>query len=139
MLPDLSDSNQPSEGPVQVLLELGHTGDQTFNVRVSPHAAAEMRALMEAEGVYSGGVLEHSAGSELAILAGSFVGGLGGLAAVLKAYVHRNQHKSITFSHGEESVLLQGYGEEEAKRLIDEALDGLHRRQQQRDENGGVR
>ena len=84
-------------------------------------------------GVFSGEILEFSAGSDLAIWAGSIAGGLSGLAAALRAYFHRNQHRAVTFSHGDVSVELKGCSEDEIKRLIDQALEEMHHKQLQRD------
>lgn len=53
------DAPNPNADPsVHVRLGLGHPEDETLLVRVSPHAAAEMRELMEAEGVFSGKIME---------------------------------------------------------------------------------
>lgn len=119
--------------PVRVRLDHGYPGDLTLCLRVSPDAAPEIRELMEAQGVFSGEILEHAAGPELIVLAGSFAGGLGGLAAVLTAYFHRNRHKSITFSAGDESMELKGYSDDEAKSLIVETLEDLRAKQLERD------
>lgn len=118
---------------VVVRLGLGHTGDQALYVRVSPNAASEMRELMEAHGVFSGEIMEFSAGTELIIYAGSIAGGLGGLAAVLTAYFNRNQNKSINFSYGEDTVELRGYSEDAVNRLVGLTLEILREEQLARD------
>lgn len=118
---------------VRVRLSLGHTGDQNLLVRVSPSAADEMRDLLEAEGVFDGGILEMSAGPDLMIYAASFASGLGGLAAVLRVFFHRNSDKSVEFSVGEFTATMTGYSAEEVESLVDKTLADLHRQQLEQD------
>ena len=68
-----------ADDQLELVISLGHTGDEVFDLRVSPAYADELETLLEDEGVYSGRILEFSAANELAILAASFGGGLGGL------------------------------------------------------------
>jgi hypothetical protein len=129
------DDHQPvAEDHLELRIGLGHAGDQTLTLRVSPSAATQLREMMAAGGVFAGEILEFSSGPELIIYAGSFAGGLTGLAAVLRAFFHRNQYKSITFSQGDGSVDLKGYSESQANRLIDATLKQMHAKQMERDE-----
>src|SRR3954452_10554988 len=107
---------------LRLRISLGHTGDQALYLRVSPTAARALRELMEAEGVFIGEAMEHSAGTDLAIYAGSFAGKLTGLAAVLRAFFQRNRDKSVTFSYGDTSAEIKGIGEAASRRLADQAL-----------------
>lgn len=122
-----------SDEPVVVRLGLGPPGDLNLLVRVSPHAAAEMRDLMEAHGVFSGEVVEFSVGPELIIYAGSITAGLGGLAAVLRAFFDKNRNKSLKFSRGEVTVEMHGYSEAATSRLLDQSLEELRAKQLERD------
>lgn len=129
-----SGSGSDGDAPIHIRIGLGFPEDQTLDVRISPHAADEMQELLDAEGVYAGRIHEASASQQLAILAASFGGGLGGVAAALTAYFHRNRHKGIKFSRGDTSIDLTGYSDEQAKGLIRETLEELRKEQLERDE-----
>ncbi|SFB78381.1 hypothetical protein SAMN04487968_101498 [Nocardioides terrae] len=129
-----SGSGSDGDAPTHIRIGLGFPEDQTLDVRISPHAADEMQELLDAEGVYAGRIHEASASQQLAILAASFGGGLGGVAAALTAYFHRNRHKGIKFSRGDTSIDLTGYSDEQAKGLIRETLEELRKEQLERDE-----
>lgn len=78
---------------------------------------------MKREGVYSGDVIMESAEvPELAMLVGSFAAGLSGLAAVLRAFFHRHQHRSLTFVQGETTVEVKGMSDADMEALIERAL-----------------
>lgn len=114
---------------VLVLDSNPHFGDQTLFLRVSFDAADDLRAGLEAEGVYVGEAQEAHLGPELAILIGSFAGGLGGLAAVLNAFFGRHRHKRFIFRHDGMEIDLSGRGEDEIARLVDDELRRQHERQ----------
>lgn len=133
----MGDSQPTTESEqLRLIVDAGFTGDQTLHLRVSPEGAEELKALMEAEGVFAGGFLEHSAGPELIGYAASFAGGLSGLAAVLKVFFDRNQHKSITFSRGGEPIEIKGHSKKESDAVIDRVLGDAHKAQLEQDEEG---
>jgi hypothetical protein len=130
---DMTDRSNEPDAPIELRLTLGHTGDEMLYLRVSPAHAEDLQETLEAEGVYSGQIVELSAGPSLLVLAGSFAGGLGGLAAALTAFFHRNRHKRIRFTHGDTTIELEGYSDDGAKALFDAALEAAKQRQLERD------
>lgn len=121
---------------IRLVIGTAIPGDEAIYFRVSPDAADELQALMEAEGVFGSRALEHSVGPELAILIGLFgaTGGLHGLAAVLNAWFHRNEHKSITVTCGDETLQLTGLSTKEREAIIGRMLEHTHRENLRRNE-----
>ncbi|MCZ2847456.1 hypothetical protein [Modestobacter sp. VKM Ac-2978] len=125
--------NSDAATSLRLHVSLGFPGDQTLDLRVSPGAAREIRDMMEAEDVFGGEIIEHSAGTDLVVYAGSLAGGLTGLAAVLRAFFQRNRDKSVTFSYGDTSLEIRGMGEAASRRLADQALAEMKQQQLERD------
>jgi len=125
--------DQSAEPDIQLVVSLGHTGDQALYLRVTPDAAPELKQDLEDAHVYAGEILEFTAGQELVIYAGSIAAGLGSLAAALSAFFHRNQHKSISFSHDGEPVEIKGYSEQASQRLINRVLEEAAQKQFEQD------
>lgn len=118
---------------LRLVLGTAIPGDQVLLLRVSRDGADELRSLLEEEGVYEGSVMEHSAGPDLLIYAGSIAGGLTGLAAVLRVFFHRNQHKSVTFTRGDETIEMKGLSQPETQDIVDRLL--AHARDEQLERN----
>lgn len=80
---------------------------------------------MEEHDVFESRALEHAAGPELAILIASFgtLGGLHGIAAVMNAWLQRNEHKSITLTRGEETVDIHGLSKTKREAVVDRFLN----------------
>lgn len=129
----MSDPAVDAARPIEVRLGFGHTESGELDVRVSPEAADEMRSDLEAEGIFTGNILEFSAAQQLAILGASILGGGGGLAAALTAFLHRNRHKAVSFRRGDIEVQVSGHSEEASKRLIANAVEEMISLQRKRD------
>lgn len=131
-----SSSSEDSNDAIRIVLSLGTPEAEVLYLRVSPEAGEEIRSLMEAEGVFAGEVLEHSADPELLIYAASVaagIGGLKGLAAVMEAYLGRNRHKSVKLAFGEETVDVTGHSKKYSDEVIDRFLQSAHDRQAKQD------
>lgn len=87
--------------------------------------AQELKDLAKAHDIYQGVLIAESAAEYVPPIIMA-VAGSGGFAAVLHAYVFRNQHKSIriTLPDGRE-VEVHGYSEDETPRIIKGAVEAL--------------
>lgn len=122
-------------GPIEVRIGLGHIGDQTFDIRVSPEMEESLQETLDDAGVSTSKVLEFSAGSELAILAVSFVhtGGLVGLAYALQVWLRRHRDKSVKLTIGDSHVEVNGLSEKASRRILVDFFRKLRRAQYERD------
>ncbi|AOX66246.1 hypothetical protein BJK06_11200 [Curtobacterium sp. BH-2-1-1] len=108
---------------------LGHAGDGDLNLRFPIEYGDEIRALLDEQGIDHGGILEHSAGHELAIEAVHVLtnaGSLASLALVFKAFFHRHDGKKVVTKDGEE---ISGY----SRKQVEEMLETLRKDQELRD------
>ena len=73
--------------------------------------------------------MEHAFGVEDLIIgvaaAAGAVGGLNGVAAVLNAFFHKNQHRSITLKSGDDEMTLTGLSKSESQAVIEAHLKRL--------------
>lgn len=113
--------------------------DEGIKIYVSPDEAEDLKADLEASGYDTSWAFEHALGVDDLIIAvaavGTAVGGLNGLAAVLNAFFHKNQHRSITVKSGDEEATLTGMSKEETKAIIDSYLDRVVDQQAALDES----
>lgn len=120
----------------QLRLRLAPTApdDDGITIYVTPDVAEDLKSDLEASGYKTSWGLEHSLGVEDLIIGIASVataaGGLGGLAAVLSAFFHKNQHRSITLKSGEDEITLTGLPSGETKAVIENYLDRVVRDQQ---------
>lgn len=125
-----------SEEPVRLVISNAIPGDEAIYLRVSPEVADDLEDLMEEHDVFESRALEHAAGPELAILIASFgtIGGLHGIAAVMNAWLQRNEHKSITLTRGEETIDIHGLSKTEREAVVDRFLNDARQEQLERNE-----
>lgn len=105
-----------------------------IQLRLSPEVADEVAAALEENGVRVGPVPMASATmQELVYLAALTGGSLHGIAAVLRAVLHRHQHRAVVFGP-DGSVRVKGLSEAETERLVDKFLQDAQERQLRNDE-----
>ncbi|GAA1753733.1 hypothetical protein [Aeromicrobium alkaliterrae] len=110
-----------TEDVVELYVTLGHPGDDTFNLRMSPGIVDEVLASLDEQGIAHGGIIEMSAGPELYIEAVRVLGGAGGLAAlasVIKTVVKRNEGKHFLIERDGEKIEADGYSEDAVERIL---------------------
>lgn len=126
-------SSADDSNDTRIVLSLGMPEDDTLYLRVSPQEGEEIRSLLEAEGLFAGEALEHSAGPELLIYVASIGSGLTGLAAVMHAYFRRNRHKSIKLSFEDRSAEMKGQSKKDSAEIIDRFLRDAQEAQARKD------
>lgn len=101
---------------IPFLVTLGYPGDNSFNLRFPPEYSEEVLSLLDINGIDHNTALEMSAGPaewievvQVLGVGASSVGGLAGLAAVIKAFVHRHNGKRFVLKRGEAEVEATGY------------------------------
>lgn len=106
---------------IPFLITLGHAGDDSFNLRFPPEYSEEILSLLDDNGIEHNTALEMSTGPEewievINVL--GVAGGLAGLAAVIKTFVHRHDGKRFVFKRGGSELEAFGFSEKETERLL---------------------
>lgn len=102
----------------------GRAGDY-IQVRTQANSAITLSASLRAEGIETSFAIQESAEiSGLAALVVSIGTGLGGVAAVLSAYVRRHQDKALLVERDGTRYELKGMSSEEVERLLNLVLEG---------------
>ena len=109
---------------LELYVTLGHTGDGSLNLRMTPSIADEVRALLDEHGLDHGRILEFSSGPQLAVEAvvalGIVAGGAGGLpalASVINTIIKRHDSKRVVIDG--EKIEVSGYSEKAVERLLE--------------------
>lgn len=125
------------EDPDAVVVAIGtgmYPEKQSLQVRVTPHLAQELANDIEAEGLRVGPVPMASAGpAELAAFAVATGGALTGLAAVLRAFLSRHQHKAVVFEQNGTRYEVRGMSPKDTAAMIDRVLGEALERQRGND------
>lgn len=106
---------------IPLLITLGHAGDNSFNLRFPPEYGEEILSLLDDNGIEHNTALEMSAGPEEWIEVVNVLGvagGLAGLAAVIKTFVHRHDGKRFVFKRGGAEIEASGYSAKKTERLL---------------------
>jgi hypothetical protein len=110
-------------------------GEYSLKIYVSADAGAELRADLDAAGFETSEMAEFAFGVDDAIIGVVALGGLGGIAKVLNAFFHKNQHKSITLKSGDTEVTVTGMSKGETEDIIQKCLTGVDEQQKSLDES----
>lgn len=105
---------------LELYVTLGHTGDGSLNLRMTPSIADEVRTLLDEHGLDHGRILEFSSGPRLAVeavVALSTTGGLAALASVINTMIKRHDSKRIVID--DEKVEVSGYSEKAVERFLE--------------------
>jgi hypothetical protein len=115
-----------SADTIPLLVTLGFPGGDSFNLRFPPEYSEEILSLLDDNGVDHNTALEMSAGPdewiEVVNVLGvgvSSAGGLAGLAAVIKAFVHRHDGKRFVLKRGKYEIEAAGYSEKQIKQFLE--------------------
>lgn len=115
-------------GPTEpaLLIGLGHVGEDSLELHLSPKYADEILALLDEHGIVHDTDAAFSAGPadwiEVVRVLGPAVGsagGVAGLGAVLSAFVHRHDKKRFVFSRGGQPVEASGYSRKDLRILLE--------------------
>jgi len=110
-----------------------------ITIYVTPDVAEDLKADLEASGYKTSWGLEFAFGAEDLIIAIASVataaGGLGGLAAVLTAFFHKNQHRSITMKSGDNEITLTGLAKGETEAIVQTLIDRVAEQQKALDDS----
>lgn len=117
-----ANSEAAEHDPIEVRIGLGHTGDQMFNIRISPNMEESLQEALDDAGISTSKILEFSAGSDLAIVAASFIhtGGLVGLAHALQVWLRRHRDKSMKLTINNSPVEMKGLSEKAMVNVLQE-------------------
>lgn len=114
-------------------------GDYSLKIYVTADAGAELRADLDAAGFETTQMAEFAFGVDDAIIGvvalAASVGGLNGIAAVLNAFFHKNQHRSITMKSGGTDVTVTGMSKAETEAIVQRCLNGVEEQQKSLDES----
>ncbi|NYI81258.1 hypothetical protein [Nocardioides panzhihuensis] len=111
-----------TDDTLKLYVTLGHPGDGSLNLRMSPSIADEVRALLDEHDLAHGELLEFSSGPQLAIEAVVALGAGGGLAAlasVINTMIKRHDSKRFVIERDGERIEASGYSEEAVDRLLE--------------------
>ena len=108
------------------LITPGPPGTAILALRFPPEFEAEVRLLLDKQGLTHSTALEFSVGPELWIesvnvLAGA--GGLAALAAMIRSFVHRHDGKRFVFERDSEKVELSGMSEKAILRTLERVAE----------------
>lgn len=110
---------------IPLLITLGYPDDDSFNIRFPPEYSEEILSLLDSSGIGHNTAVEMSAGLgewiEVVKVLGPFAagaGGLPGLAAVIKAIVHRHADKRFVLKRGGSEIEASGYSERQVQQLL---------------------
>jgi hypothetical protein len=122
---------------IRVKLEPAIPGEKLLKIRITPGFDAELSEMLEAEGYPTGKIREFSVGGDLATLAVRFAASpgvdLAGIAAVLSAFLRKNQHKSVSVSSGEQTANVQGFSDKKTRELLELVLKDVEIKQRELD------
>jgi hypothetical protein len=122
------------EAPIRLKLEPGFPLQSEMKVRVSPDEADALIALIEAEGLRCGPLMEHSLAdpnSTVAYLvygipagAAAAAAAIERLAKALSTWSHRHDGKSIELhANGTAKIILTGFSTDEVRMTLDEIAE----------------
>lgn len=113
-----------TDDTLKLYVTLGHPGDGSFNLRMSPSIADEVRALLDEHGVPHGRIAEFSSGPELVVEAVKVLGIVGGsatglreLARVIITVIKRHDGKRVLIDG--DKFEATGYSEKGIERLLE--------------------
>lgn len=111
---------------LELYVTLGHTGDGSLNLRMTPSIADEVRELLDEHDLEHGELLEFSSGPELAVeavkvlsITGGGAGGLAALARVIITVIKRHDGKHFVLERDGEKFEASGYSEKAIGGLLD--------------------
>lgn len=117
-----------TDDTLKLYVTLGHPGDGSFNLRMSPSIADEVRALLDEHELAHGRIAEFSAGPELAVeavyaLAAGGTGGLALLARVIITVIKRHDGKHFLLERNGEKFEASGYSEKDIERFLEKRAE----------------
>lgn len=119
---DLGRDLPPMDGAFIAVGPAGQPGAY-LQLRVRGSEGVTLHNLIQAEKIAGPPVVYASASiPDVAMLLGSIAGGLGGIAAVMTAFLHRHDGRKVTLIYGDKSVEVTGLGPAEQAAEIDRAL-----------------
>lgn len=109
-----------------LLTTLGHAEDDSLQLCFPPEFSQELLALLDEQGIDHNTAAEFSAGSVewievvkvLGDRAAGVGGGLAGLAAVISAFVHRDDKKIFRFERGGKEIETSAYSRKDLEKLL---------------------
>lgn len=110
---------------LELYVTLGHAGDGSLNLRMTPSIADEVRALLDEHGLDHGELLEFSSGSQLAVeavvalgVAAGGAGGLPALASVINTIIKRHDSKHFVLEP-DGRFEASGYSKKDIEQLLE--------------------
>lgn len=119
---------------LELYVTLGHPGDDSLNLRMTPSIADEVRALLDEHDLDHGRILEFSSGPQLAVeavVALSTAGGLAALATVVNTVIKRHDSKRVVIERDGGKIEIAGH----SPKAVEKLLEKLAQEQAQQDEH----